>query len=121
MYDSYAFRLLTILVIACLMMAPALSVSFFVRPDVMQTLSAGCSSHPKSFGVALIARGMLWSRVIRTPFANVFWYESALRVLLKLDSSLKISPHPQLLAKEALDRSYVASLLQQLPASAPVA
>ena len=64
-------RLFTILVTACLMIIPALSTSFLESPEVMQTFNAGCSSHPMSLVVALIARGILLSLVTNTPFANV--------------------------------------------------
>lgn len=47
------------------------------------------------------------------------WYKSAFRIMSQADSCLKNSLHPQPLAKGALDRSYVASLSQQPPASAP--
>lgn len=71
------FLLLTTLVIACLITIPALSVSFLDNPVVMHTFSAGCGSHPRSLGVAWIARGMLFNRVMRTPFANVYRPSSA--------------------------------------------
>ena len=65
-------RRLTILVTACLIVIPALSISFFESPEVTQTFSPGWSSHPISLLVALIARGILLSRVINTPFANAY-------------------------------------------------
>src|SRR2546421_9833746 len=59
------------LVMACLIITPAFSISFFDRPVVMHTFSAGCSCHPCSFTVPFGAAGMLFSRVIRTPLAKV--------------------------------------------------
>ena len=44
------FLLVTIFVIACRMTMPAFSVSFFVNPDVTQTLSAGVGCHACSLG-----------------------------------------------------------------------
>ena len=64
------FRLLTILVMACLMMVPAFSVSFFVRPLVTHTLSAGVGCQPASRGFSPRPRGKDLSRVMRTPFAR---------------------------------------------------
>ena len=64
-------RRLTILVMACLIVVPALSTSFRVSPLVMHTLSAACTLHPSSFDGAYMARGMLFRRVVRTPFASV--------------------------------------------------
>ena len=61
-----------ILVMLCRITTPALSISFRVSPEVMQIFSAGWSSHPISLAVALIARGMLFIRVIKTPLANVY-------------------------------------------------
>lgn len=37
----FYFRALRTLVMACLMIVPAFSVSFFVKPEVTQTLRAG--------------------------------------------------------------------------------
>lgn len=64
-------RRLTILVMACRIVVPALSTSFRDSPPVRQTLSAGCNVHPASFEGPYTAPGMLLSRVIRTPFASV--------------------------------------------------
>ena len=64
--------LLTTLVIACLMITPALSTSFFDKPEVMHTFSAGWSSQPISFAVAFMGRGMLLTRVISTPLAKLY-------------------------------------------------
>ena len=66
-----------ILVILWRMTVPALSISFLVSPEVMQTFSAGWSSQPMSLAVVLMARGMLFRRVIRTPFASVWKKRSA--------------------------------------------
>lgn len=54
-----------ILVTACLMTTPAFSISFFDRPAVTHTLSAGCGSHGFSFDPT--AAGIAFSRVINTP------------------------------------------------------
>lgn len=64
-------RLLTILVMACRIVVPAFSTSFRDSPLVRHTLSAGCNVHPSSFEGPYTARGMLLSRVIRTPLASV--------------------------------------------------
>ena len=71
------FRLLTIFVIACRIVMPALSISFLDNPLVIQTLSAGCVwfSHVASLVFDIL--GMLFNRVISTPFASVY---------IKLDS-----------------------------------
>jgi hypothetical protein len=58
-------------VIACRMVTPAFSISFFDNPVVMQTFRAGWSCHPCSLEVLFGAAGMLLSRVISTPFASV--------------------------------------------------
>ena len=58
-------------VMACLIVTPAFSISFFDKPVVMHTLSAGCSFHSSSLPLLLGATGMLLSRVIRTPLASV--------------------------------------------------
>ena len=57
---------------ACLMMMPALSISFLESPDVMQTFNAGWSSHPTSFAEAWMPRGILFSLVIITPLASAY-------------------------------------------------
>jgi hypothetical protein len=59
-----------ILVIACLMMTPAFSVSFFVNPLVTHTLRAGTGAHPASRGLTPRPSGKALSRVMRTPFAR---------------------------------------------------
>lgn len=64
------FRLFTTLVIACLIVIPAFSISLFDKPEVMHTFNAGWSSHPISLAVALIDRGMLLSRVTSTPLTR---------------------------------------------------
>jgi hypothetical protein len=57
-------------VIACLIVTPAFSISFFDNPVVMQTLRAGCSFQSSSLPLLLGATGILLRRVIRTPFAS---------------------------------------------------
>jgi hypothetical protein len=47
----YLFLVIT-LVIACLIVMPALSISFRDSPVVMQAFRAGCDCQPTSFGVA---------------------------------------------------------------------
>jgi hypothetical protein len=47
----YLFLVMT-LVIACLMVMPAFSISFRDSPVVMLTFRAGCNCQPISFGVA---------------------------------------------------------------------
>ena len=64
------FRRLTIFVIACLMIVPAFSVSFFVKPLVTHTLSAGVGCHPASRGLRPKPRGKDLSRVMSTLFAR---------------------------------------------------
>lgn len=64
-------RRLTILVMACRIVVPAFSTSFRDSPLVRHTLSAGCNVHPSSFEGPYTARGMLLSRVIKTPLASV--------------------------------------------------
>jgi hypothetical protein len=59
-----------ILVIACRMVIPAFSVSFFVRPLVTQTLRAGVGCHPASRGLTPSPSGKALSLVIKTPFAR---------------------------------------------------
>jgi hypothetical protein len=46
------FRDMT-LVIACRMVTPAFSISFFDKPEVMHTFSAGCTRQLLSFGLIL--------------------------------------------------------------------
>lgn len=60
-------------VMACLIVTPAFSISFFVRPVVMQTFRAGWSFHSSSLPPLLgpRPRGMLFNRVIKTPLARV--------------------------------------------------
>ena len=64
------FRRLTILVMACLIIVPAFSVSFFVRPLVTHTFSAGVGCQPASRGFSPRPSGKDLSRVMRTPFAR---------------------------------------------------
>ena len=64
-------RLLTTLVMACRIVVPAFSTSFRESPLVRHTLSAGSNVHPSSFEGPYTARGMLLSRVMRTPLASV--------------------------------------------------
>jgi hypothetical protein len=59
------------LVIACRMVVPAFSISFFDRPDVTQTFSAGWMAHDSSFGVpTFLSDGSVLSLVMRTPLFN---------------------------------------------------
>jgi len=58
------------LVIACLIVIPAFSISFFVRPVVMQTFSAGWSFQSESLPLLPGPTGMLFKRVIRTLFTR---------------------------------------------------
>ena len=66
------FLLFITVVIACLTTTPALSISRFDNPLVTQTFRAGCGRHSfmRSLGVAPIARGMAFRRVMRTPFVR---------------------------------------------------
>ena len=68
--ESRHFFRVMILVIACLIVIPALSVSFFDRPDVTHTLSAGVACQPISLGAAPRAGGMLLRRVTSMPFVK---------------------------------------------------
>jgi hypothetical protein len=68
------FLLAMILVMACLMITPAFSVSFFVNPLVMHTLSAGTGAHPASRGLTPRPSGKALSRVMRTPFVRHYRY-----------------------------------------------
>ena len=65
-----AFLVMTF-VIACLIVMPAFSISFFERPVVMHTLSAGWNFHPSSLPLLLGPVGMPLRRVMRTPLARV--------------------------------------------------
>lgn len=58
-------------VIACLIVTPAFSVSFFDSPVVMHTFRAGCTCQPCSFDVLPVATGMLLRRVMSTPLARL--------------------------------------------------
>lgn len=65
--------LVSTLVIACLIVTPAFSISFFVNPVVMHTFNAGWSFQLSSLVVVvplLGEVGILFSRVIRTPFTR---------------------------------------------------
>lgn len=70
---SYAtrchLRLFMTVVMACRMVMPAFSVSFFDSPLVTHTFSAGggCHSFDSSRGLAPRAMGMAFSRVMSTP------------------------------------------------------
>ena len=64
------FLLVMIFVMACRIMTPAFSVSFFVSPLVTQTLRAGTGCQPASLGLTPRPRGKALSRVMRTPFAR---------------------------------------------------
>lgn len=68
------FLLFMTVVMACLTTTPALSISLFERPLVTHTFRAGCGRHSfrRSLGVAPIARGMAFRRVMRTPFARAY-------------------------------------------------
>ena len=46
-------------------------MSFLDRADVMHTLRAGCTRQLLSLGLMLLASGMLFKRVIKTPLARV--------------------------------------------------
>jgi hypothetical protein len=71
----------TIFVIACLIVVPAFSVSFFVNPLVTHTFSAGCGCQPASRGFMPRPRGKALRRVISTPLARhcgwlvMYWTE----------------------------------------------
>lgn len=65
----FAFRVITF-VTAWRITTPAFSVSFFVKPVVTHTFSAGWSCHPCSFAVLDGATGIPLRRVMRTPFAR---------------------------------------------------
>lgn len=70
LFQTPYFRRLTILVMACRIIVPAFSVSFFVSPLVTQTLSEGLGCHPASLGLIPRPIGKDWSLVMRTPFAR---------------------------------------------------
>lgn len=63
------FRIMTLL-IAFRMVTPAFSMSFFDRPDVMQTLRAGWTNQSLVFAVIAFAYMRVLSREIITPLAN---------------------------------------------------
>jgi len=56
------------LVIACLIVVPAFSMSFLERPDVTHTLSADLGCQPPSPNVSM--RGAVLNLVMRTPLAR---------------------------------------------------
>lgn len=62
--------LVIILVIACLISVPAFSISFFDKPVVTHTFSAGCGCHCSSLGLIPSSRGMALRRVTRIPRAR---------------------------------------------------
>jgi hypothetical protein len=66
------FLLETIFVIACLIVVPAFSVSFFVNPLVIHTFSDGSGCQPASRGLTPRPRGKALRRVMSTPFARHF-------------------------------------------------
>jgi hypothetical protein len=82
-----------ILVIACRMVVPAFSVSFFVRPLVTQTLRAGVGCHPASRGLTPRPSGKALSLVIKTPFAR--HCHCSLATLSPIRRSRSIIPHQQ--------------------------
>jgi hypothetical protein len=82
-----------ILVIACRMVTPAFSVSFFVRPLVTQTLRAGVGCHPASRGLTPRPSGKALSLVIKTPFAR--HCHCSLATLSPIRRSRSIIPHQQ--------------------------
>lgn len=59
-----------ILVMACRIVTPAFSISFFDKPDVMQTLSAGLMLISLVPMLPIIKR--LLDRVMSTPFASAY-------------------------------------------------
>jgi hypothetical protein len=81
------------LVIACRMVIPAFSVSFFVRPLVTQTLRAGVGCHPASRGLTPRPSGKALSLVIKTPFAR--HCHCSLATLSPIRRSRSIIPHRQ--------------------------
>lgn len=70
LHATLYFLLLIIFVIACLMIVPAFSVSFFVSPLVTQTFKQGWGCHPASRGLTPRPRGKALRRVTKTPFAR---------------------------------------------------
>jgi hypothetical protein len=92
LYSVYLLFEMT-LVIACRMVIPAFSVSFFVRPLVTQTLRAGVGCHPASRGLTPRPSGKALSLVIKTPFAR--HCHCSLATLSPIRRSRSIIPHRQ--------------------------
>jgi len=79
------FRVMT-LVMAWRMVTPARSMSFFDKADVIHTLSAGCTHKLPSLGLILLASGMLFSRVTRTPLVRAYGVAAQLAFPTRLNA-----------------------------------
>ena len=63
-------------VMACLIVVPAFSMSFFDSAEVTHTLRAGTGAQPPSLAFIAFSSGRTFSRVIRTPLARACRLES---------------------------------------------